>query len=293
MNEELGPRWTMAPEVRRKGKRAKLGPADVYSLAKTLWIVLTGDEKCFDGQYDPIRGLSIRKLCGDLYITPLEDLLSECTENQPDRRPSMALFANRLREWLRISSSFPEHNPLQWVEVQRRLFPLKAPARAIWEDVEDITSILNILGETSNLNHLFFPDSGGLDLERAVRSKRELGCIELIANGLASVVRPKRLWFESFNDDPQWNYFRLETGELQPSGVYADIAEDWHYEELTDVGGHTYADRSCWDANEYRGKELPEKSRVVLRYFRGTFVIFQRLRSITVLPARTTGATTR
>jgi len=35
--EELGPRWTMAPEVRRDGKSADPFPADVYSLAKTLW----------------------------------------------------------------------------------------------------------------------------------------------------------------------------------------------------------------------------------------------------------------
>lgn len=274
--EQLGPRWTMAPEMRRDGDTANPIPADVYSLAKTLWIVITGDENSFDGQYDAEGDLSIRKYCGDLYITPLEELLSESTNHRPERRPLMKVFAQRIREWLRVSAQFPEHNRLQWIEVQRRLFPLRTPTRAIWGDEEGIISVLNILGETSNLNHLFFPEGGGLDLERVVRSEREPGCVELIAGGIASIVRPARLFFESFDADPQWNYFRLETGGLEPSGVYADIRKRHAYEELTDVGGHTYADRACWDAGEYNGKRLPRKSRVVLRYFEGAFVVFQK-----------------
>jgi serine/threonine protein kinase len=79
--EQIGPRWTMAPEVRREGTDADAFPADVYSLAKTLWIVLTGEQKGFDGQYHPDSELSIKKYCGELYITPLEELLSEGTDN--------------------------------------------------------------------------------------------------------------------------------------------------------------------------------------------------------------------
>jgi serine/threonine-protein kinase len=36
--EHIGPLWTMAPEVRRNGRNADPFPADVFSLAKTLWI---------------------------------------------------------------------------------------------------------------------------------------------------------------------------------------------------------------------------------------------------------------
>ena len=188
----------------------------------------------------------------------------------------MDVFLERLREWLRVSREFPEHNPLQWIEVQTRLFPIAAPTRAVWKQTADILSILNVLGETSNLNHLFFPDGGGLDLERAVRSPREHGCIELITDGLANIVRPVRLFFEAFHDDPEWNYFRLETGALEPSGLYSGIQERRLHEELTDVGREFYADRSCWDSGEYDGRRLPKGSRVVSRYFHGSFVIFQK-----------------
>jgi len=186
----------------------------------------------------------------------------------------MQSFSERLNEWLRISDEFREHNPLQWAEVQRSLFPVSVPTRARWDDIADIVSVLNKVGGTSNLNHLFFPDGGGLD--RAVRSKREPGCIELITNGIANIVRPTRLFFESFNDEPQWNYFRLEAGELEPSGVYSDLAVDVAREELTEVGGEIYAERGCCDADEYLGSPLPERSRLVLRYFRGSFVMFQK-----------------
>lgn len=35
----------MAPEMRRESSTADVSKADVYSLAKTLWIYLTGNKK--------------------------------------------------------------------------------------------------------------------------------------------------------------------------------------------------------------------------------------------------------
>jgi serine/threonine-protein kinase len=274
--QDLGSRWTMAPEVRREHDKADPMPADVYSLAKTLWIVLTRELKGFDGQYDPRGDLSVKHHCGESYITSLEQLLIDSTQTMPRRRPSMASFASRLREWIRISDRFHEHNRLQWVETQRGIFPATVPARAIWENLDDIVVMLNILGETSNLNHAFFPDGGGLDFMHASLSNLEPGCIELLMDNIVFLVKPAKLMFESFSDDPQWNYFRLETGDLKPSGVYSDVPYDLLHEELTEVGGEFYADRSCWDEGSYEGNPLPDGSRVIIRYLGGAFVIFQK-----------------
>jgi serine/threonine-protein kinase len=124
------------------------------------------------------------------------------------------------------------------------------------------------------LAHMRFVDPTDL-MERATRSTREPGCIEITTNNIATIIRPSRLLFEAFGYDPEWNYFRLEAADLEPSGVY-QLEADTLYEELTDLGGESYVDRSYWDQNEYDEHPLPEESRVVMRFFRGAFVIFQK-----------------
>lgn len=47
LQEAVGPKATMAPEMRYNAKNADGKKADVYSLAKTLWIVLTGVDHIF------------------------------------------------------------------------------------------------------------------------------------------------------------------------------------------------------------------------------------------------------
>lgn len=79
--------------------------------------------------------------------------------------------------------------------------------------------------------------------------------------------------FESFSDDPQWNYLRLELSPLEPSGVYPGSVD---VEELTDLGSGKYTSLSAWNENEYKGKPLPKNVRRVERWLRGSFVIFQK-----------------
>ena len=78
---DVGAKFTMAPEMRRHASEADGMPADIYSLAKTLWIFMTGQEKGFDGQYNPNSILSIKKYCSDVRTTKLDNLLVECTDN--------------------------------------------------------------------------------------------------------------------------------------------------------------------------------------------------------------------
>ena len=57
---DVGAKFTMAPEMRREASDANGLPADVYSLAKTLWIALTKQTKGFDGQYIPNSILGLK-----------------------------------------------------------------------------------------------------------------------------------------------------------------------------------------------------------------------------------------
>ena len=292
--EHIGPLWTMAPEVRRNGSAADPFSADVFSLAKTLWILLTQVNQGFDGQYVAGSEFSIRSLFASSYVTPLEELLSAATAHNPLERPTMAKVAGSLRSWLETSDDFLRTNPLQWEEALARLFPVAAPTRAIWTDPARIVAILNAVGQ-ANLNHLFFPDGGGMDLEGARLSVHEPGCIELHTH-FWNIVKPLSLTLETFPGDAQWNYLRLETARLDPirlsdrdedeqAGNGEEEADDQEYrytdheqanEELTEINDHTYASRACWDEDCYEGGELPKTARVVVRWFGGAFVIFQK-----------------
>jgi serine/threonine-protein kinase len=270
-NEDIGPRWTMAPEMRRNASNADFKKADIYSLGKTLWILLTKQTKGFDGQYSAASSVGIRTYLGQKFTAPLDNLLSISTDNAPNRRPTISEFLNALREWQQLSRDQWAQDNVEMEMLQSRLFPATTPSRAIWEDIDAIVTVLNIVGSIPNFSHIFFPDGGGLDLH-SVRKSHERGCIE-INTGLTEILKPKRLVFEYFADEAHWNYFRLEADELAPSGAYE---EPPHYcrEELVELPNGLYIDRVAWDANEYQGEPLPDDARLVCRYVRGTFVIF-------------------
>ena len=144
--------------------------ADVYSLAKTLWILLTDQKLGFEGQYNPdgVNGLSRYKLTipeddrfyrgmPPIYLRHLDDLLRESTNDNPSERPSIREFVVRLHEWIGLYKDFKKRNPLEWRDTQQKLFPFSMPQRAIWEKSNEIIRILDLLGSIDNLNHMFLP----------------------------------------------------------------------------------------------------------------------------------------
>lgn len=88
----LGAIFTIAPEMKRNPKGADGSKADVYSLAKTLWMILSGDEKGFDGQYssiDQTHGLRFYDHLKNEYLVEIEELLYQGTANDPKARPDI------------------------------------------------------------------------------------------------------------------------------------------------------------------------------------------------------------
>lgn len=282
-NEEIGAKWTMAPEMRRESSKADGIKADIYSLAKTLWILLTENFKGFDGQYSTQSIIELRKFYNNIYTTPIDNLLIACTDNDPSIRPNIDEFISILENWKVLNEDFHERNQEQWFEIQSKLFPTAFPSRVIWENIDDIVKVLKIVSSYNNLNHMFFPDGGGLDLENA-RLSNEDGCIELDFQ-LIDIVKPKRLLFESFGFDPEWNYFRLELDELKPSGVYEIEDDEEPYEKThnEEFVAELYPGQyNKPDIVEYRseyqdmGYDIPKTARTISRIFRGTFVIFNK-----------------
>ena len=270
--EDVGPKWTMAPEMRRNAYSADGQKADSYSFIKSLWILLTKQPKGFDGQYFPETILDLKHHVSLSYYQPLNELLTICTDNDPDNRLSADQISKLLKEWIKVEEDYKSRNPLQWKDIQKKLFPAGVPNRAIWEDLESIIKVLNELSFTEDLNHMFLPGGGGLNLT-GVKKSHEKNCIEIDVS-FPIILKPKRLVFESFNYSEEWNYFRLESDKLSPSGYYQKVVD---YECLTELEPLLYTDYKCSDYNDFNGKELPKNARSIQRHLsEDSFVIFQR-----------------
>lgn len=191
-------------------------------------------------------------------------------------------------------NEFQEFSREQWRNLILRLFSPDVPRRYSWTGEKEILKVLNEITKVEEINHTFLPPSGGLDLFGATPSV-EQGCIELYFGEPtdARIVRPRRLLFESFDAPLECAYFRLEAGELAPSGVHnvneaetnsqdrvsGNDLERRPYELVTEVAPGQYVDYGVWESGYYGSDEygypsrLPKEARAVIRYLRGTFLI--------------------
>ncbi|OME86940.1 hypothetical protein BK120_08430 [Paenibacillus sp. FSL A5-0031] len=165
----------------------------------------------------------------------------------------------------------------RWSSIISSIFSGVPVSKKTWNNSNDIVETLNILAKVKNTNHVFCPRGGGFDLTGS-RLSVEANCIELLSDGSTTIVKPESLTFYPFGSDSQFYYFRLETRELDPSGVYDHISGG--YEEVCELSPGEYVDRSIWDYGYYGSDEdgneqpLDESARPVIREFNGSFVIF-------------------
>lgn len=109
-NAKLGPAHFVADEMVREPDVADPHPADVFSLAKTLWVL------CVPGQQYPPSGqqridvppATMAHWVSAPQIEQLDLLIERATDHDPQRRPSMRDFASELKAWLAPPAP-PEH----------------------------------------------------------------------------------------------------------------------------------------------------------------------------------------
>jgi hypothetical protein len=233
---------------------------------------LTGRPLAFDGQYSAETYLGLQRFLSDVYTTTLDELIAECTDNDPLARPPIAAVVERLEEWITIESDFEKRNLKEWVELQNKLFPMGPPERVAWIDVDVIYSVLRLVAQAPSLNHMFFPDGGGITIE-GVSKAGEAGLI-VLHHGVSTILKPLKLTFESFGPASAWNYFRLEAAPIEPTDALEGVSYDGFSEGLCELSPGRYVDFEAWNAGEYQGKRLPVGARPVVRYLKGSFVFF-------------------
>lgn len=272
----IGAIFTIAPEMKRDPKHADGKKADVFSLAKTTWMLLTGDTRGFDGVYDPFdpsHSLRNADRLSDVHLVELERLLTASTNNDPALRPDMEAFRDQMIEWLEISQDDARTQASEWNFINQYLFGENMPQLAVWRERDAIVRVLNAVGRLRALNHMLFSDKGGLDFQSAERAAEE-GCICIADTlGFLYIVKPEFLRLETFGEDYVWNYFLLRFSPLEP------ILEGERYGDgellVEDRPGHyVSAKDSVYGVYDYdTGEKLPEGSRTVNRYLAGAFLI--------------------
>lgn len=279
-NKGLGALFTMAPEMRRNPKHADGKKADVYSLAKTLWMLLTKNELGFDGTYQLMdRNISLRYFpqFRKIHLVELEELIIQSTQNAPEDRPTMQEFKEALIDWLAIIENDSAKEASGWGFLQKLLFGHVVPEVACWSDLDSIIEILNIIGSNSTSNHMMLPGGGGYDFVYAERAT-ESGCILIyddVSFTVPSVVKPARLYCVTYPNDQKWNYFYLQLDRLAP----IEAINQAKYEHLVeDTPGH-YVTGECAQYGVYdydSGEPYPQGYRIINRYCEGSFLFVMK-----------------
>ena len=100
-SEVLGSRNFTAPELEGDAADTPAGPADVYSLSKTLWVLASSKKFPPPGTlHIDIPQLRFSNFCNHPRAGILDYLLERGTNHDPLKRPTMGDFARELSEWL-------------------------------------------------------------------------------------------------------------------------------------------------------------------------------------------------
>lgn len=100
--ERIGPVHYIAPEMLNHAATADGRPADVFSLAKTLWVLVTGQTFPLPGSYIASeQSLRIANYVSSERTAALDALVTVATSFDPRERISMDDFASELSAWLR------------------------------------------------------------------------------------------------------------------------------------------------------------------------------------------------
>jgi serine/threonine protein kinase len=271
----VGPGPTMAPEMRRKKAPANAFPADVFSLAKSLWMILTAEPQGFDGEYSDSQRRVLNLAWPAEHLSPLHGILANATAHKPDDRPTALALATALSQWIAITSDIDRRAPDEWLAVEADLFPYGVPASAEWTDSAAIRLVLDRIGNSPIASHVMLPGGGGLDISGA-NPGRLPGTIELdFGSQSPMVVCPRRLQFRRIDDERTSDFFLLEANALTPpEGYLATI--NGHLVEFTELPNGRLINGSAMDRGEWSGKVLAKGTRAVTWCLNGSFLFVMR-----------------
>lgn len=101
VGEKIGPMHFIAPEMLLGLPNTDGKLADVFSLAKTLWVLLSSANFPIPGAYDASSGIyQLRSYVELEHSVSLDKLIQQCTAANPEDRPVMSDMAKELSAWI-------------------------------------------------------------------------------------------------------------------------------------------------------------------------------------------------
>ncbi|MGQ4388895.1 serine/threonine protein kinase [Streptomyces sp. SAS_270] len=153
---KLGPVNFHAPEMLEPSDNADGGPADVWSLAKTMWVLLRRTRWPLPGEYRSGGEYSLQGHIALAWAGELDRLMQSCTVLHPAGRPTMAEFAREVRACLAEPPELRETASI--AEMQDRLAVLTA---ASYEAAQLTLERRNFLERISRELDVLFTDLWG------------------------------------------------------------------------------------------------------------------------------------
>jgi len=275
--KKVGAWSTIAPEMERNPMSADPLKADIYSMAKTLWIIITGKKESFEGQYNhKEKILSINDKIENyddsryIHLGIINDILTRSTSNNPESRPQIQEIITLLTYLLDGNSE--KICELEWGYLLDDIIGHR-PTEIKWTTFDSIVSVLDRIAQTHSLNHVFLPSGGGLDLEGVKGYKNNL--IELNF-GYKRIVNPKGLYLRTY-ESAEFNHFYLETNPIE---IFSDdglcVSENRYDDQYLKVTEDIYAE--LWNVNYPKCKGVDTKGlEEVIVSHRGGYVFFPKM----------------
>lgn len=201
-NERVGPWNTIAPEMKRYPDKIKDSqPADVYSFGKLIWIVLTEDQSCFDGQYLREKTFSLSKEELDVKsIEVIHEILTLTTNDDMLQRPTITEVIQMLNKWKEIISDENKLIEEQRSVANREILKNFKPNIRSHTDCEEIAEILKM---NCGLYSLIGKQFNRVTLNSCKMSS-EPNCIEISNKYITYLIKPKLLKITSISDGDEY-----------------------------------------------------------------------------------------
>lgn len=99
--KKLGPSFYIAPEMLDSPEQSDPSKADVYSLAKSLWVTLTDQNFPIPGEHTlSYKPILLSTYINDDRLIMIDRVLELCTKLNPHDRLTMKEFSTELQSWL-------------------------------------------------------------------------------------------------------------------------------------------------------------------------------------------------